>query len=75
MKPLHLMVLPLMLLPLVTRAAPPDAGDASERVEKRTLSGSARRHRLAPGTLGLVYASLRCVTGHLASARGATGTP
>jgi hypothetical protein len=36
MKPLHLMVLPLLLLPLVTRAAPPDAGDASERVEKRT---------------------------------------
>jgi hypothetical protein len=41
MKPFRLLVLPLLLLPLVTRAAPPDAPDApervaSERVEKRT---------------------------------------
>jgi hypothetical protein len=36
MKPLRLLVLPLLLLPLVTWAAPPDAPDISERVEKRT---------------------------------------
>ncbi|OJH33877.1 hypothetical protein [Cystobacter ferrugineus] len=36
MKPLRLLVLPLLLLPLVTRAAPPGAPDASERAEKRT---------------------------------------
>ncbi|WNG24819.1 hypothetical protein F0U62_12980 [Cystobacter fuscus] len=36
MKPFRLLVLPLLLLPLMTWAAPPDAPDASERVEKRS---------------------------------------
>jgi hypothetical protein len=35
MKPFRLLVLPLLLLPLVTRAAPPNVPDTMERLEKR----------------------------------------